>query len=73
MQTNSKPGNFLANDGAALPLHMSLMQETPQSRFAHRYTQSQTMRASRYLCYFFYKHISRPMVIHSQESEYNER
>jgi hypothetical protein len=57
---------FLADNDIPLPLHLSLMQETPQSRFSERYTQSQSMRASRYLCYFFYKHISRPLARHSQ-------
>jgi hypothetical protein len=67
MDKNEKQARYFADDEIPLPVHVSLIQEMPTPKYSNRFCESKISRARKYDCFYFYKHISRPLPLGGPE------
>jgi hypothetical protein len=61
MAQNDKMKKYFADDETPLPIEAILISEMPRPKYSNRFCESKAARARKYDCFYFYKHISRPL------------
>lgn len=72
MSEEYKKPRLFAEDEAALPLHVFMIRDMAIPKYGNRFRESRTVRAKKYDCFQFYKHISRPLPLNAGEGDEND-
>jgi hypothetical protein len=66
--SKEKRTRFFLEDEVSLPLEALMMEEMSTPSYVDRFRESRRARSGQYACGFFYKHISRPLPLDTQQS-----